>query len=106
MKRIIKRVTVLGSGIMGSRIACHFANVGVNVLLLDIAPKELTDEEKKKGLTLESPLVKNRIVNTALQTALKSNPSPIYKKQFASNIKTGNFSDNMKDVSGCDWIIE
>jgi 3-hydroxyacyl-CoA dehydrogenase len=106
MKRKINKVAVLGSGIMGSRIACHFANVGVNVLLLDIAPKDLNDEEKKKGLTLDSVAVKNRIVNAALQYTLKANPSSIYKKSFASKIKTGNFSDNMKDISVCDWIIE
>lgn len=106
MNRKITKVAVLGSGIMGSRIACHFANVGVNVLLLDIAPKELNEEEKKKKLTLDSPQVKNRIVNTALQSALKSNPSPIYKSSFSTKIRTGNFSDNLKDVAGCDWIIE
>src|SRR5258705_440237 len=78
MKRIIKKVAVLGSGIMGSRIACHFANIGVDVLLLDIAPKELGEEEKKKNLSLDSTEVKNRIVNSSLQTALKSNPSAIY----------------------------
>ena len=99
-------MAVLGSGIMGSRIACHFANIGVNVLLLDIMPKELSDAEKKKGLTADSPQFKNRIVNDALQSTLKSNPSAIYKKSFASKIKTGNFSDDMKAVSGCDWIIE
>ncbi len=66
MKRKIKKVTVLGSGIMGSRIACHFANIGIEVLLLDIAPKELNEEEKKKGLQLDSILVKYRIVNAAL----------------------------------------
>jgi 3-hydroxyacyl-CoA dehydrogenase len=106
LKRIIKKVAVLGSGIMGSRIACHFANIGVDVLLLDIAPKELTDDEKKKNLSLDSPEVKNRIVNVSLQAALKSNPSPIYKKSFASRIKTGNFTDNLKDISNADWIIE
>ncbi len=91
---------------MGSRIACHFANIGVDVLLLDIAPKELTDDEKKKNLSLDSPQVKNRIVNVSFQAALKSNPSPIYKKAFASRIKTGNFTDNLKDISNADWIIE
>src|SRR4051812_44399768 len=106
MKRIIKNVAVLGSGIMGSRIACHFANIGLNVLLLDIVPKEPSDEEKKKELTIESPGVRNRIVNTALQQAVKSNPSPLYKSAFVSRIRTGNFSDNMKDISSCDWIIE
>ncbi|TAH43238.1 MAG: 3-hydroxyacyl-CoA dehydrogenase/enoyl-CoA hydratase family protein [Bacteroidetes bacterium] len=104
--RIIKRVAVLGSGIMGSRIACHFANIGMEVLLLDISPKELTDEEKQKGFTLELPLVRNRIVNDALQNTLKASPSPLYKKSFVSRIRTGNFTDNMKDIASCDWILE
>jgi len=106
MKRIVKRIAVLGSGVMGSRIACHFAHTGFEVLLLDIAPKELSDSEAKKGLTLESTQVRNRIVNDALQAALKSNPSPIYRKSFAQRITTGNFTDNMKDIVTCDWIIE
>jgi 3-hydroxyacyl-CoA dehydrogenase len=106
MTRKIKRVAVLGSGVMGSRIACHFANIGVNVLLLDIAPKELNDAEKAKGLSLDHKNVKNRIVNDALQTAIKSNPSPLYDKSFADRISTGNFTDNMKDIAGCDWILE
>lgn len=91
---------------MGSRIACHFANIGMEVLLLDISPKELTDEEKQKGFTLELPLVRNRIVNDALQNTLKASPSPLYKKSFVSRIRTGNFTDNMKDISSCDWILE
>ena len=83
MKRHIKKVAVLGSGIMGSRIACHFANIGLSVLLLDIAPKELNAEEVAKGLSLENSSVKNRIVNTALQTAAKSKPLPcLFKKGF------------------------
>jgi 3-hydroxyacyl-CoA dehydrogenase len=106
MNRLIKKVAVLGSGIMGSRIACHFANIGVPVLLLDIVPKELTEAEKEKGLTLESKAVKNRIVDNSLQTAVKSNPSPLYRKSFSSRIVTGNFTDNMKDVADADWIIE
>lgn len=106
MRRIIKKVAVLGSGIMGSRIACHFANVGLEVLLLDIVPKELTPEEQVKGLTLDHPKVRNRIVDTSLQAALKSNPSPVYIKSVANNIKTGNFEDNMKDIASCDWTIE
>lgn len=106
MNRIINKVAVLGSGIMGSRIACHFANIGVQVLLLDIAPKELNDEEKAKGLTADSSMVKNRIVNASLQTAVKSNPSPLYKKAFAQRITTGNFTDNMTDLASADWIIE
>ncbi len=106
MKRTIKNVAVLGSGVMGSRIACHFAGTGSHVLLLDIAPTELTDAEKAKGLTLEHPAVRNRIVNEALTAAVKSNPSPVYTQDVVKKIKTGNFTDNMKDIAGCDWIIE
>ena len=91
MNKRINKVAVLGSGIMGSRIACHFANIGVEVLLLDIAAKE-------------GP--KNGIVNAALQTAVKSNPSPIYSKKFVSKISTGNFEDDMSKIAGYDWIIE
>src|SRR6185295_17685646 len=103
MKRLIQKVAVLGSGVMGSRIACHFANIGCEVLLLDIVPKEPNEVEKKKGLTLESKLVRDRIVNEALQFALKSNPSPIYKKEFASRISTGNFEDDLSKIANYDW---
>lgn len=106
MNRKINKVAVLGSGVMGSRIACHFANIGVEVLLLDIVPRELSDKEKAKGLTLEDGVVRNRIVDEALTFALKSNPSPIYKKEFASRIETGNMEDDMSKISSCDWIIE
>jgi 3-hydroxyacyl-CoA dehydrogenase len=105
-KRNIKKVAVLGSGVMGSRIACHFAGVGLQVVLLDIAPKELTDAEKAKNLPLDSPAVKNRIVNDALAAAIKSNPSPVYHKEVVKKVKTGNFTDNMKDIADCDWVIE
>ncbi|RQO72573.1 3-hydroxyacyl-CoA dehydrogenase [Pedobacter sp. KBW01] len=106
MKRSINKVAVLGSGIMGSRIACHFANIGVEVLLLDIAPKELNPEEQAKGLALDNPAVKNRIVNAALQTAVKTNPSPVYTKKALNKIKTGNFDDDMSKIAGYDWVIE
>lgn len=106
MNRKINKVAVLGSGVMGSRIACHFANIGVEVLLLDIVPRELSDKEKAKGLTLEDGVVRNRIVDEALTFALKSNPSPIYKKEFASRIETGNMEDDMSKIASCDWIIE
>lgn len=105
-KRTIERVAVLGSGVMGSRIACHFANIGVEVLLLDIAPRELNEKEKAKGLSLDHSSVRNRIVNDSLQFALKSNPSPIYSKSFARRIQTGNFDDDMSKISEVDWIIE
>ena len=100
MSRSIKKVAVLGSGVMGSRIACHFANIGVEVLLLDIVPRDLSDEEKQK------PAMRNKLVNDALQFALKSKPSPIYDKSFASLVSTGNFEDDMSKISEMDWIIE
>jgi 3-hydroxyacyl-CoA dehydrogenase len=106
MKRIIKKVAVLGSGVMGSRIACHFAGTGVQVLLLDRAPTELNEAEKAKKLSLDHPQVKNRIVNEALAACIKSNPSPVYSAEVVKGIRTGNFSDHMKDISSCDWTIE
>jgi 3-hydroxyacyl-CoA dehydrogenase len=106
MNKKINKVAVLGSGIMGSRIACHFANIGVEVLLLDIAPKELNDEETAKGLAITNPVVKNRIVNTALQTTVKTNPSPIYSQGVLKRISTGNFEDDMPKIANYDWIIE
>ncbi|MBA82085.1 MULTISPECIES: 3-hydroxyacyl-CoA dehydrogenase/enoyl-CoA hydratase family protein [unclassified Leeuwenhoekiella] len=105
-KRRINKVAVIGSGIMGSGIACHFANIGVEVLLLDIVPRELTDKEKAKGLTLEDKQVRDRLVNDHLQNALKSKPSPIYHKDFASRITTGNMEDDIAKVKDYDWIIE
>lgn len=106
MKRLIKKVAVIGSGIMGSGIACHFANIGVEVLLLDIVPRELTEAEQKKGLTLENKAVRNRLVNDHLANALKSKPSPIYDQKFASRITTGNTTDDLEKIKDCDWIIE
>ncbi|WP_339649298.1 3-hydroxyacyl-CoA dehydrogenase/enoyl-CoA hydratase family protein [uncultured Salegentibacter sp.] len=106
MKRRINKVAVIGSGIMGSGIACHFANIGVEVLLLDIVPRELNEKEKKKGLTLEDKEVRDRLVNESLQASLKSKPSPIYHKDFANRIETGNMEDDISKVSEADWIIE
>src|ERR1700740_3742009 len=97
IKRVIKKVAVLGSGVMGSRIACHFANIGVQVLLLDIVPE---------GAPLDDKKTRNKIVNDALDFALKSNPSPIYRKSFSRRIITGNFDDDMPKISECDWVIE
>jgi len=106
MKRIIKKAAVLGSGIMGSRIACHFANIGLDVLLLDIVPSELTPEEEEKGLDLHAREVRNRIVNNSLQAAIKSNPSPLYHTKFSDRINNGNFEDDLPKLSESDWIIE
>ena len=106
MQRLIKKVAVVGSGIMGSGIACHFANIGVEVLLLDIVPRELTEKEKAKGLSLEDSIVRNRLVNDSLKAALKSKPSPIYSQKFANRIKTGNLEDDIAKIADVDWIIE
>ena len=106
MKRSVKKIAVLGSGIMGSRIACHFANIGVEVLLLDIVPRELSPDEQKNNFSPDNKSVRNRIVNQALETALKSNPSPVFSKKVVNNITTGNFEDDMNGIASCDWIIE
>ncbi len=98
MKRTIKKIAVLGSGVMGSRIACHFAGVGLQVLLLDIQPKNLPADAKTSD--------KNKIVNDALAAAIKSNPSPLYTPDAAKKITTGNFTDDMKKIADCDWVIE
>ena len=105
-KRKINKIAIIGSGIMGSGIACHFANIGVEVLLLDIVPRELNDQEKKQGLTLDDKVVRNRLVNDALKTALKSKPSPIYSQKFAQRITTGNIEDDIAKVKDVDWIME
>ncbi len=98
MKRTIKKIAVLGSGIMGSRIACHFAGIGVQVVLLDIVPNEAIENPDRAA--------RNKLVNDALQTALKSNPSPVYLQDAVQRITTGNFDDDMQSVTSCDWIIE
>src|SRR3954467_1667540 len=97
-KRVIKKVAVLGSGVMGSRIACHFAGIGVQALLLDIVPKEAQGSDNKA--------LRNKIVNDSLQAALKSNPAPVYTKDVVKRISTGNFDDNLKEIGQYDWVIE
>ena len=100
LNRHINKVAVVGSGIMGSRIACHFANIGVEVLLLDIVPFDLTEEQK------QHKVIRNSIVNDSLKNTLKSKPSPIYSKAFASRINTGNLEDDLHKIGDVDWIIE
>ena len=102
----INKVAVIGSGIMGSRIACHLANVNINVILLDISPKELSAQEKKLNKKITDKSVRNRIVNESLQKAIKSKPSPIFKKDVLDKIKTGNIDEDLHLVSNVDWIIE
>lgn len=96
-KRNIKNVAVLGSGVMGSQLACHFANIGLRVLLLDIVPKGVEGQDKK---------TRNSIVNSALKKAVKSNPNPLYSKQNLKRIETGNFDDDLAKIKNCDWVLE
>ncbi|MBC7556147.1 MAG: 3-hydroxyacyl-CoA dehydrogenase family protein, partial [Chryseobacterium sp.] len=106
MNRHIKHVTVLGSGIMGTGIAAHFANIGVEVLLLDIVPFELTEAETKKGLTKESKVVRNRIATENFVKLQKSSPALLYSPKFAERISVGNFDDDLEKIKNTDWIIE
>lgn len=98
MNRSIRKVAVLGSGVMGSRIACHFAGIGLPVILLDMVPAAAAGSDQKAA--------RNQLVNGSLQAAIKSNPSPVFTADVAKRITTGNFDDNMKDIASCDWIIE
>jgi len=106
MNRKIKHVTVLGSGVMGSGIACHLAGNGIQVLMLDMPPKELSEKDKVAGVNPESKKFRNSVAQGHLDTALKSNPSPIYDKSFASRITVGNFEDDLEKIKNSDWVIE
>lgn len=102
----INRVAVLGAGVMGATIAAHLANAGLDILLLDIVPKELDKQEEAEGLTLESPAVRNRIAASGLQGLLKMKPAPLYLKEYAGQIQVGNLEDDLAKLRECDWIIE
>jgi len=102
----INRAAVLGAGVMGATIAAHLANAGLDVLMLDIVPGELTEEEEKKGLTLDDPPVRNRIAESGRQGLLKMKPAPLYLKSYIDRIETGNFEDDLDKLSTCEWIVE
>jgi len=104
--RQIKRVGVIGAGVMGATIAAHLANAGLEVLLLDIIPRELTGEEQGKGLTLESPAVRNRIVNGGLEAVAKMKPAAFYLKEYVQRVETGNLEDDLARLRECDWVVE
>lgn len=106
MNQRIKRAAVLGSGVMGSGIAAHLANIGIPTIMLDIVPRELTEAEKSKGLTLEDKVVRNRMANQSKQALLKQKPSPITSKKSMDLIVTGNMEDDMEKLADVDWIIE
>ncbi|WP_249871207.1 3-hydroxyacyl-CoA dehydrogenase/enoyl-CoA hydratase family protein [Oceanobacillus saliphilus] len=106
MKHLIKSAAVLGSGVMGSGIAAHLANLGIPVMMLDIVPRELTKEEVEKGLTMDHPVVRNRIAANSKRALRKQKPSPITTKQSLELISVGNMEDDMKKLADVDWVIE
>ncbi|MCM3758700.1 3-hydroxyacyl-CoA dehydrogenase/enoyl-CoA hydratase family protein [Sporosarcina aquimarina] len=102
----IKKAAVIGSGVMGSGIAAHLANIGIPVLLLDIVPNKLTEDEEKKGLTLEHHAVRNRVVSGSIQKLLKQKPAPLTSKKNLALIEAGNLEDDLEKLKDVDWIIE
>src|SRR5215470_12585458 len=102
----VERAAVLGAGTMGAQIAAHLANAGVPTLLLDIPPRELTPDEEKKGLKLDSPIVKNRIARGGLEGAVKAKPAAFFVPEVASLVTVGNFDDDLPKIKDCDLIIE
>src|SRR6266850_1077397 len=102
----IKKAAVIGAGNMGAQIAAHLANVGIPSLLMDIVPKELTPEEQKRGLTLQSPEVRNRVTKTLFERAKKLSPAPFFVPEAASLIRIGNVEDNLADIKDADWVVE
>ncbi|NLP49577.1 3-hydroxyacyl-CoA dehydrogenase/enoyl-CoA hydratase family protein [Bacillus sp. RO1] len=106
MKQSIKKAAVIGSGVMGSGIAAHLANVGIPTILLDIVPNKLTSEEEQKGLTLSDKAIRNKFTSTALQKLLKQKPAPLTSKSNLALIEAGNLEDDMAKIADCDWVIE
>jgi 3-hydroxyacyl-CoA dehydrogenase len=102
----IRKAAVLGAGVMGATIAAHLANVGIPSYLLDIVPRELTPDEEKKGLTLESPEVRNRLSSSGKQELLKNKQKPLYRDSNIDLITPGNFEDDMAKLKDVDWVIE
>ena len=106
MNRKINKVAVLGAGIMGSRIAMHFANIGCQVLLLDMVPREPNEAEKAKGLDTTSPIVRNRIATDLFTAAVKGKPNSMYSDDVVNRVSLGNFDDDMVKIKDVDWVIE
>ena len=100
MTRHLRRCAVLGSGLMGTGIACHLANVGLEVLLLDIVPRDLPDDKKSDKTS------RNGLADKSLKAALKAKPAPLYDNAFANRITTGNLTDDLDQIKDVDWVIE
>jgi 3-hydroxyacyl-CoA dehydrogenase len=106
LNQLIKKAAVLGSGVMGSGIAAHLANIGIPTLLLDIVPRELSKEEEAKGLTLADRQVRNRISAASIQKLLKQKPAPLAVKKNLALIEAGNLEDDLVKLKDVDWVIE
>ncbi|MFC4599822.1 3-hydroxyacyl-CoA dehydrogenase/enoyl-CoA hydratase family protein [Cohnella hongkongensis] len=106
MNKPIRKAAVIGSGMMGSGIAAHLANVGIPCLLLDVTPAQLTGEEAAKGLTPEHPAVRSRLASAAVAKLKKTNPPPLYDEAFAERITPGNLDDHLASIGEVDWVIE
>ena len=104
--RHIKKAAVLGSGVMGSRIAALLAGVGIPTYLLDIVPRELDEKDKKKGLTKESPAFRNKLAQMGIQGTIGARPPAMFVADDAKLITPGNFEDHLSWLSDADWIIE
>src|SRR5881628_250828 len=102
----IRKAAVIGAGNMGAQIAAHLANVGIPSLLMDIVPTELLPEEQKRGLTLQSPEVRNRVTKTLFERAKKLSPAPLFVPEAANLIRIGNVEDNLSEIKDADWIVE
>jgi 3-hydroxyacyl-CoA dehydrogenase len=106
MNKRIRTAGVIGAGVMGAAIAAHMANVGIEVILLDIVPSELTEDDKKKGYTNESRKFRNKFAKKGIDTALKSKPASFYVPENGKRISIGNMEDDIGLLSEVDWIIE
>ena len=102
----IRTAAIIGAGNMGAQIAAHLANVGIPSLLMDVVPTELLPEEQKRGLTLQTPEVRNRVTKTLFERAKKLKPAPFFVPEAASLIRIGNVEDNLAEINDADWVIE
>src|SRR5439155_8591043 len=100
----IRKAAVIGAGNMGEQIAAHLANVGIPSLLMDIVPTELLPEEQKRGLTLQSPEVRNRLTRTLFDRARKLSPNPLFVPEAAGLVRIGNVEDNLPEIKDADWV--
>ncbi|MCL1692884.1 MAG: 3-hydroxyacyl-CoA dehydrogenase NAD-binding domain-containing protein, partial [Actinomycetia bacterium] len=102
----IKRVGVLGAGVMGQGIAAHLANAGIPSYLFDVAPGELADAEASAGLTLEDRKVRNRISDAGVTAMKRAKPALLYQSGLASLVTACNYEDDLDKLAECDWIVE